>query len=348
MSRDDAAKFNLMIVAHPAAVEADCKRILAGWSRYKAVEKLTGVPAALIGVLHDREASCDFRGCLANGDWCIGNGRRTRHDPAGLGPYGTWEDSAVDALRHEGLLGITDWNIGAQLWAANKFNGFGYEMHGFANPYLWGGTQWYTHGKYTSDRHYDFNAVDPQIGVAPILARLAELTHATLKAPPVVLKPAANDNPAAKPKLSPQDHKAVVQHSRALRWQEWYANFCKYLGLSGASLGTLIPTIGNFLTDWRTLTVAGVLGGAWIMSEMFKYNLLSAAAAGRYIPSGFFNVGQPAMADGPTLSVAPPSAETEAPAPDTAGPTSVPPPSPTDPALVQGLGQPAVQIEQAA
>ena len=322
-----------MKVSRTAAVEASARRIVSGWGRYLVASKMTGVPPEFIGVLHDREASCDFRGCLANGDFCIGNGRRTSHEPQGLGPYSTWEESALDALRHENLLGVHDWSPGVMAFEGERFNGEGYHNHGWSNPYLWDGTQWYTTGKYVRDGVYDPDFHDPQVGIMPIIHRVLELTHPTIPAPPVVIKA----DPATG-KLHPEDKRAVVQHSRALRIQEWYANFCKYLGLSGASLGTLIPTIGNFLTDWRTLTVAGVLGGGWLVSEIFKYNLLSAAAAGRYTPSGLagmFDMSKPiTAADGDTASASSPTPIAEPLVPDTAAVPS----APVD--QVQGLGTP--------
>lgn len=328
MAADYQNKFDTMKVSRTAAVEASARRIVSGFGRYLVVSKLTGVPPELIGVLHDREASCDFRGCLANGDNCIGNGRRTHNEPRGLGPYSTWEESALDALRREGFLSVHDWSPGVMAFEGERFNGEGYHNHGWSNPYLWGGCQYYTRGKYVRDGVYDPSFVDPQVGIMPIIKRVLELTNLTVVAKPVVIK--ANPDTG---KLHPADKAVVVSHSRVLRVQEWYANFCKYLGLSGASLGTLIPTIGNFLTDWRTLTVAGVLGGGWLVSEIFKYNLLSAAAAGRYIPSGMFDMSKPiTAADGDTASASPPAPMAEPLAPDTAAVPS----APVDP--VQGLG----------
>jgi lysozyme family protein len=290
MVADYQSKYDTMVVARTAAVEAEAKLIVAGWDRYKRVEQLTGIPAVFIGVLHSREADCNFNGCLANGDPIS---RRTRHDPAGFGPWPTWEESAVWALKHEGFSGTDPWSIGDMLFDGETFNGEGYHLHGFENPYLWGGTQFYHKGKYTSDGHYSFNFVDPQVGIAPVIKRVLELTHATVPAKPLVIAAMANG------KLHPADKRAVFQNSRALRYGEWYTNFCHYLGLTWATALATVQQLQPFLTDWRTLTVLGVLGGGYLMHMAIRFNLLQMVAQGRMVPSGLFNVGQPAMADGP-------------------------------------------------
>lgn len=271
---DYEQKFATMKVSRAVSVEASAKRILAGKARYQTVEKLTGVPWVFIGALHDREASCDFRGCLHNGDRIIGTGRKTWHDPKGCGPFRTFEESAVDALRREGFLGVPDWSPGVMCYEAERFNGLGYRSHGWDNPYLWGGTQWYRSGKYVRDHVYDPHAVDPQIGIAPILKRVTELDAGAAR--PVVLS-----GP-----LTSADKKVMIQHSRALRWGEWYSSFCEYLGISGTTILTLTGQISGFLTDWRTMAVIGVLGGGYIAMKVSKFNLINAAKDGRYIPSG--------------------------------------------------------------
>lgn len=347
MVADYRNEYNLIQISRPAGVEAAARKILSLKSRYQAVEKLTGVPWFFIGVLHMRENSNNFDGCLANGDKCIGNNRKTYNEPRGRGPWPTWEASAVWALQYDGLTKVTDWSDpGVWCFEAEKFNGEGYHAIRKPSPYVWAGTQWYSRGKYVRDGVYDPSEIDVQIGCAAVIHRVRELDKGW--APPVVLKP-HNDTG----KLHPAEKKVVIAHSRFLRWGEWYANFCTYVGLSSGAIATAIPTFASFLTDWRTLTVAGVLGGGLGLYYISKFNLLNAAAQGRYMPSGLGgifnipqNVGQPAMADGPNLS-APPSPETEPLAPDSPSVAMVASP-PTDPALVQGLGMPAVQIEEAA
>jgi lysozyme family protein len=334
-------KFDLMQVSRVGATQAAANRISQGKARYKAVERMTGVPWWFIGVLHDREASCDFRGCLHNGDFCIGNGRKTWHVPKGCGPFGDWESSAVDALRLEGFLNLADKSPGMLLVAAEAFNGEGYHLHGWQNPYLWDGTQWYTRGKYVRDGVYDPNFVDPQIGVAPVMKCLMDMDKGTFT-PIALMADPTRKGWFGQKVLHPEDHAAVMQHSRFLKWGERYSAFCEYLGLSGGTLSAMIPQVASFCTDWRTLTVAGVLGGGYLAMQIGKFATLNAAANGRYIPSGFWNIGQAAMADGPTVPVVPPTPEA-APQPSPTPPVASA--LPTDPALVAGLGRPAVVVE---
>ncbi len=82
-----------------ANAETFANKIIAAEARYKAVQASTGVPWYFIGALHMRESSCDFRGVLHNGDRIIGTGGLTVRVPAGRGPFSTWEESAVDALK---------------------------------------------------------------------------------------------------------------------------------------------------------------------------------------------------------------------------------------------------------
>jgi len=153
--------------------------------------------------------------------------------------------------------------------------------------------------------------------------------------------PAEVDDP--KGKLGKNEKKAIVKNSRFLRWGEWYTNFCEYMGLSGGILASLIPAVASFVTDWRTLTVAALLGGGWLAMKLSKFNLINAAKEGRYTPSGgWWNIPQPIpAADGDTDGVftdpAPPSPEAEA--PDTDASMAVPS-APIDDAYVRGLGTP--------
>src|SRR5438046_131278 len=64
-------------------------------ARYQAVAARTGVPWAVIAVIHERECSQDWTGNLAQGDpWS----KVSIHVPAGRGPFKSWEDAAIDAL----------------------------------------------------------------------------------------------------------------------------------------------------------------------------------------------------------------------------------------------------------
>lgn len=307
MVADYQNKYDTMTVSRTAAVEAEARRIVAGWDRYKVVEQRTGVPAIFIGAIHSRECDNDFNGCLANGQ---SYRRRTTIVPVGAGPWATWEDSAVWALKHEGFIGQTAWSMGDMLFDAEVLNGEGYHNHGYENPYLWGGTQYYHKGKYVRDRVYNGNFVDPQCGVAPVIKRVLELTHATIPAKPWVPPAPVNDNG----KLHPEDKKAVVQNSRFLRWGQLYRNACHAVTVSWGTIFEGFEKAHPYLTDWRTITVLGVLGGGYLAVWAGQVNLLGAIKAGRYTPSGFAltDNGVTPAADPPTEETAPEAQAQEA------------------------------------
>lgn len=156
-----------------AEVETVIKQISVGKLRYLAVSARTNVPWYVIGVIHHLECDCNFNCHLHNGDPLT---RRTRNAPAGRPVKGNppfrWEDSAVDALQYQGLTVWKDWSISGTLYNFELYNGFGSRNHGVASPYLWGGTTFYTKGKYILDSKWAANAVSAQIGAAPILYKM--------------------------------------------------------------------------------------------------------------------------------------------------------------------------------
>lgn len=146
------------------AVLKDAKLVLQGKHRYEAVSKLTHVPWWVIGIIHFKEASCDFRACLHNGERIIGTGKKTTIVPIGRGPFATWEEAALDALKTERIGRLTQWELGSILYALERYNGTGYigkhpekkPIPGVAaaetSPYLWARTNVNDdYGKYVSD-----------------------------------------------------------------------------------------------------------------------------------------------------------------------------------------------------
>jgi lysozyme family protein len=170
----------------------EAKAIIAAAARYRAVEKMTGVPWFVTGIVHVREAGLsdedgdddvepNFHAWLHNGDPMRdhrGKPRRTTHVPAGRPPNPdcSWEDGAVDAYQIEGLLHKKDWSPAFVAWLLERFNGFGYRLyHHIPSPYLWGGTIVQTRGKYVRDGHFDPTVMDTQIGGMAILAALMQM-----------------------------------------------------------------------------------------------------------------------------------------------------------------------------
>jgi lysozyme family protein len=185
---------------------------------YKRVEAATGVPWLVVGLLHLREAGPQdvgkWKGILHNGQAIVGTGRKSTIVPKGVGPFATWHEAAVDAIKREGLDKL-DWSKdGPALTAyvSETFNGFGYRQHGIPSPYLWGGSTVQKRGKYVADGKYDASTMDPQIGTMTLLKVAMQITGFTFDgthaAPtntspgPVAAPPAAPAPATPKPPLS--------------------------------------------------------------------------------------------------------------------------------------------------
>lgn len=142
-------------------------KIVKGRASYEKLAAATGVPWFFIAITHGTEGGFNFTTHLHNGDPLSS---RTVNVPAGRPPIGTppfsWHDSAIDAIRHDGLHEETDWSVPRMLFRFEKFNGMGYRKFGLPTPYLWSHSQLYTKGKFTSDGRFDPEAVSKQTGAA--------------------------------------------------------------------------------------------------------------------------------------------------------------------------------------
>lgn len=143
---------------------------------YQDIEKATGVPWSMIAVIHRREAPPDRMGD-PRFDTYLGNGQTLTHVttivPRGRGPFKNFLDGALDALKVDGLSGVSDWRLEKQLFYLTGFNGWGYYPR--PSPYVWGGTNIQVRGKYIRDGVYDPDVWDPQPGCAPLLQMIAKL-----------------------------------------------------------------------------------------------------------------------------------------------------------------------------
>lgn len=171
-----------------ASVSAIAQKLIANKSRYQRIEKLTGVPWFVIAALHQRESGADFDTYLGNGEPL---NRKTRIVPAGRGPWSSFEDGAVDALKLDGLDKVREWGPEIAAYSIEKFNGFGYRNKRIPSPYLWSFSNHYSAGKYVSDGVFDKNAIDKQCGALPVLKKIMELDRtATFKSAPTATAPA--------------------------------------------------------------------------------------------------------------------------------------------------------------
>ncbi len=142
--------------------------------RYEGVERETRVPAVAIAALDMRESSADPRKALGQGDlW----NKVSTHVPKGFGPFESWKAAAVFYVRYDHLDQITipRWTLAYAAWKAEGWNGFGPRAHGIHTGYLWAATNHYAKGKYPADGRWDPDLVDKQIGVMPLMARMAAL-----------------------------------------------------------------------------------------------------------------------------------------------------------------------------
>jgi lysozyme family protein len=188
------------------AVDVISRTLIEHKARYQAVEQATGVPWYVIAVLRERESDADFTTHLHNGDPLT---RRTYHVPAGRPPPPaqppfTWEQSAKDALRYDGLSAIKDWSIERIAYQCEAYNGWGYHNRGMPSPYLWPFSNIYRSGKYIGDGQFSASAVDQQCGVMPILYAMSQIDSSIrFGSAPAAAKPPPPKPPPPKPPPAP-------------------------------------------------------------------------------------------------------------------------------------------------
>jgi lysozyme family protein/peptidoglycan hydrolase-like protein with peptidoglycan-binding domain len=153
-------------------VAAVAKRLVAAKARYQSVEAGTGVPWWLIAGIHEREASQNWNTQLAQGDPLH---EVSVHVPRGMGPFDTWEEGAIAALKHEGMISVSDWDLEKALHWQEKYNGWGYFFRGIPSPYVWGATSVQRPGKFVSDGVWSPTTMDRQTGCAAILKGMMAL-----------------------------------------------------------------------------------------------------------------------------------------------------------------------------
>lgn len=219
-----------MEVTKKREADAVARRIVAVSSktRYRAVEKRTGVPWFVVGLIHYRESNCSFVTWLHNGDPMrdrVGRAVQTWQVPPGRPPNPdcSWEDGAVDALvAVEHLDAIQVWNVESVAYGSEKVNGFGYRNPSIdiPSPYLWGGTNRQECGKYVRDRVYDPNVMDSQLGCMAVLKSVMDMDPEARFADVGQLnpRPAPTGAPATNPKATDpgQDQGKPLSRSKTL------------------------------------------------------------------------------------------------------------------------------------
>ena len=171
--------FNSCIIdqSKEQSVEKIVTKILNNKPRYKAAGDPLNIPWFFIAVIHNMEASLNFKLHFHNGDPLTA---RTINVPAGRPKSGnppfTWEESAADALVFERLHLWGDWSAAGLLYKLEAYNGWGYrKKHPHVlSPYLWSYSNHYSSGKFVADGRWSENAISQQCGGAVLLRRLVE------------------------------------------------------------------------------------------------------------------------------------------------------------------------------
>jgi len=181
--------FALASIRPERAFEVDSvvRRILepTSWAKYKKVESSIGVPAYVVGIIHNLEASLNFKSHLHNGDPLTARTVRVpRGRPLGRPPF-DWDTSAADALKLKKLDQWSDWSIAGIAYVLETYNGMGYRLYHphVKSPYLWSFSSIYSSGKYVADGTWSDSAVSAQCGGMAALKRMIELGHVNLPQP---------------------------------------------------------------------------------------------------------------------------------------------------------------------
>lgn len=253
-----------------AAFDAAARKIVAYKDRYLEVEQATNVPWYFIGLLHYRESDCDFTTHLHNGDSLR---RRTVHVPAGRplsgNPPFTWLESAIDAIQQKGFDKETDWSDEHICYRLEVYNGMGYRMYhpSVPSPYLWGGTNHYSTGKYTSDGHFDPGHTDVQLGTVPLMMTIRKL--AGVDSRQVVI--------SASRKLSvlSKFRKTIVMTGGGVFTANWFDVGLDYL-----------HKMQDFIGDHKMLFAVGAIGTLWLIFKLLENWSVQDFQNGTYVPSG--------------------------------------------------------------
>lgn len=140
--------------------------------RYIPIQNKTGVPWELVAAIHYLESRMDFRRNLFNGQpWK----EKTTKQPVGLGPWRSWEESAIEAMSIR-TFKAKDITLESMLEYAEAYNGMGYYNRKIFSPYLWAGTNKYKKGLFIHDYVFDADGEQKVPGLYAILMDLSKKT----------------------------------------------------------------------------------------------------------------------------------------------------------------------------
>lgn len=191
--------FKTMIVKTSSYFDSHIQKIFTHKEAYKKVELETGVPWSVIACIHALEAGLDFRKQLHNGQYWD---RKTTWVPKGLGPWNSWHESSVEAMKmlNDKMKRVIGdgftWDIPTICYAFESHNGWGYRKYHshVKSPYLWSMSNHYVKGKYVADGKWDENAVSKQIGAMVYIKEIMKRSG-NVTVPPVEPKPVEPSKP---------------------------------------------------------------------------------------------------------------------------------------------------------
>lgn len=181
--KGEYAHYLALLKINPAkvgAIDTAAQRILRpdNLDVYVAACEGTAIPPAFIGTLELRESNCDPTRALGQGDrW----DRVSTNVPRGKGPFKSRLDAMRYYIHYDGLdQNSAPWSMEYACWKGEAWNGFGPRAHGRPTGYLWSATTiydkpWGPGGKYVSDGQWSASTYDVQLGIIPVLLRIAEL-----------------------------------------------------------------------------------------------------------------------------------------------------------------------------
>jgi lysozyme family protein len=233
------------------------KRVFETESRRLAARGYT-VPWYVIAVTKEMEAGMDtgFRLSIAQGDpW----DSISKNVPRGRGPFDSWYEAADDALiKCAPYMALwKNWTTGGTLTILMKYNGIGYFLRNVPSAYLFSGTTVYVKGKFTSDGHWDPEAVSKQVGVAALLLGMQKFD------PTVTF---TNDN--VDPRATAEPPKDVVDDAT-----KGARNVRKAAGAGG------VAGAGNEVAKTGTKTGTEVPSSTPLLPSVAAYSLIGVAVA---------------------------------------------------------------------
>lgn len=249
---DERWRAMAIIPAKLPAVDAAIDRVLKYRHNYEQVSKLTGVPWYVIAAIDEMESGGACKGHLHNGDPLTA---RTVHvpanRPAGDPPF-TWQQSALDALQHDGLAAWSDWSVPGISWCLEKFNGFGYRSslpgRPIPSPYLYSFATlpgWDGRGKYVADGVFSPSAVSAQVGALVLLRRMADRKIISLPSGAVTVVPGG---PAPSPTIiNRSNNVSIITNSRFIASIAGLIGVVVSLVWPGTSEDTVVRIVSNAL-----------------------------------------------------------------------------------------------------